>query len=171
MVSSLVFGSVCYAKNYVINLDTTITDKTIVIIPFLSFKTSDKIKEAIDNGTRIQLIAKAQLFEPNNWWFNKEIDNKKFNLEVSYFTLSKLYVVKNMQSGKQQGFNDYEQLWKELGKLSVFKFKNPSKESLMVRFRLMLDKGALPTVMQLPVLIDSQWDINTPWFNKKISPK
>lgn len=159
------------AENKVITLKITNHDKSISIDPLLNFKTSDQIKEAIDNGTRVQIIAKAQLYQSNNWWFDTDITNQKFYLEVSYFTLSKLYVIKNKETGEQLGFNNYEQLWEEFSKLITFEFIKPNNKNIWVKFRIVLDTGALPTVMQLPVLVDSNWEIDTPWFHQKIDTK
>ena len=164
----LVINSQVLAKNNVITLKTAIQDNSITITPLLSFKSSNQIKEAIDNGTRVQIIAKAQLYEPHTWWFNSEIDNKKSYFEISYFTLSKLYVIKNKETDEQLGFINYEQLWEEFEKLIAFKFNKPQNKNTWARFRIVLDTGALPTVMQLPVLLNSDWDIDTPWFNQKI---
>lgn len=167
----LLISGISSAKNHIILLNSSQKDHSLLVSPLLNFNTSEQIKEAIDNGTRIQIIAKAQLYEPRNWWFDDAIDNQKIYLEISYFTLSKLYVVKNKETGEQLGFNEYDQLWKEFQQLASFTFDLPVAVNPWVRMRLVLDKGALPTVMQLPVLIDSNWDIDTEWHEKELSLK
>lgn len=168
----LIFASYnSYAENHVITINITENEDSITITPQLSFKTSDEIKEAIDNGIRIQIIAKGQISEPQSWWFDQTINNKKINLEISYFTLGKLYIVKNKDTGEQLGFNDYEQLWEEFEKLMTFKYTKFNRENKWFKMRIMLDKGALPTAMQLPVLFNSHWDINTPWYQQSVDMK
>ena len=164
----LIISGISCANNYVMLLNVTQKENILLVSPHLNFITSDQIKEAIDNGTRIKIIAKAHLYEPHKLWFDTTIESKKKVLEISYFTLSKLYVVKNNETGEQLGFNDYDQLWKEFEMLASFEFAIPSSPDLWVKLRLVLDTGALPTVMQLPVLIDSNWDIDTAWQTKKI---
>ncbi len=171
ILSMLLISGISCAKNHIMLLNIDQKDKLLLVSTLLSFNSSEQIKEAIDNGTRITVIAKAQLYEPRSWWFDRTLDNKKVFLEISYFTLSKLYVVKNKITGEQLGFNDYEQLWKEFEKLATFTFDLPSDSNLWIKVRLVLDKGALPTVMQLPVLIDSNWDIDTPWHEKELNLK
>ena len=151
----LFIAGVCHSENHVITLSTTLNDTILNISPKLSFETSEQIKEAIDNGIRIQLIAKAQLFIPRKWWFDETLENKKTSLEVFYFTLGKLYV----------------QLWKDFEKLIKFQFEAPKNNKTSVKLRIMLDKSALPTVMQLPILFNSDWDINTPWFQQEVTPQ
>lgn len=158
----------CLSENHVITLSTTVKDSVLNVSPKLSFETSVEIKEAIDNGIRIQLIAKAQMFVPHQWWFNETLENKKITLEIFYFRLGKLYVVKDKETGEQLGFNDYEQVWKDFGKIIQFEFNVPENTKASIKLRIMLDKNALPTVMQLPVLFNSNWDINTPWFKQKL---
>jgi hypothetical protein len=167
----LFIAGVCHSENHVITLSTTLNDTILNISPKLSFETSEQIKEAIDNGIRIQLIAKAQLFIPRKWWFDETLENKKTSLEVFYFTLGKLYVIKDKETGEQLGFNDYEQLWKDFEKLIKFQFEAPKNNKTSVKLRIMLDKSALPTVMQLPILFNSDWDINTPWFQQEVTPQ
>lgn len=164
----LMVSGICCAKNHVMLLNISQQANVFIVSPQLNFITSEQIKEAVDNGTRIKIIAKAHLYEPHSLWFDTMIESKKKVLEISYFTLSKLYVVKNNDTGEQLGFNDYDQLWKEFEKLATFEFNTPSNSNPWVKLRLVLDTGALPTVMQLPVLIDGNWDIDTPWHSKKI---
>ena len=157
------------AENHVIFLDITHTKNSIRVKPQLDFHTSPQIKEAIDNGIRINIIAKTSLFEPQNLWFDKSIKQQKLTLEVSYFSLGKHYKIKNLKTDEQIGVNDYPQLWKEIENLMVFEFpKTLVTSNSWIKLRIMLDKGALPIAMQLPVLFDSNWDINTPWHKQKV---
>lgn len=159
------------AVNNVISLNIETTPEKIIITPQLNFKTSPKIKEAIDHGIRIQLIAKAQYYHPRSWWFDNIYESEKITLEIYFFTMGKLYVVKNKQSGEQLSFNDFDQLLQEFNQLIEFDFVPVADKSndLWVGVRVMLDKSALPTAMQLPVLFDSEWDINTDWFQQKVN--
>ena len=168
IISLLIVYHNCYADNHIITINITENDDKVTILPQLNFNTSAHIKEAIDNGIRIQFIVKAQLYQPRSWWFNKTIDNTKINLEVSYFTLGKLYIVKNKDTGEQLGFNDYEQVWVSFEKLMTFTYSKALTQGHWFKLRIMLDKGALPTAMQLPVLFDSHWDINTPWYQHSL---
>ena len=164
----LIASGVCWAKNHVMLLNVAQKEDALFVSPKINFNTSEQIKEAIDNGTRIKIIVKAHLYEPHKLWFDTTIESKKMVLEISYFTLSKLYVVKNNETGEQLGFNDYAQLWKEFETLVSFEFAIPSNPNPWVKLRFVLDTGALLTVMQLPVLIDDNWDIDTPWQTKQI---
>ena len=166
---TLFMVSASFAENHVVTLSILSTPKTYEITPRLSFVTSDKIKEAIDNGIRIQIIAKAQLIKPRSWWFDDTIESQMIVLEVDYLSLGKLYIVRNKDTGEQLGFNGYDQIWKEFEKLMKFSISKRKNSSSAIKIRIMLDKGALPTAMQLPVLFDSQWDINTPWYKQMVN--
>jgi hypothetical protein len=157
-----------YADNHVITINIVEDGDSITISPQLDFSTSAQIKEAIDSGIRIQIIAKAQIIAKKTWWFDQTIKNNKMILEVSYFTLGKLYIVKNKETGKQLGFNSYEQLWKGFEKLISYRYKKAICKNRSFKMRIVLDKGALPTAMQLPVLFNSNWDINTPWYQQDL---
>lgn len=171
LIVTILFYQTSLAENHVITLNISKSENTTTIIPHLSFNTSKQIKEAIDNGIRVQFIAKAQIYKPSSWWFDDQIAHSKINLEVSFFTLGKLYIVKNKDTGEQLGFNDYDQLWKGFEKLMHFEYTLTTTQDKWFKMRIMLDKGALPTAMQLPVLFDSNWDVNTPWYKQQMSNK
>jgi len=144
----------------------------VKISPKLNFVSSEDIKEAIDNGIRIKLIAKSRLFQNIPWWFDKTISSQMIELEISYFNLGKLYTVKNTQSGAQLRFNEYQELWENMENLMVFSYKNSlflKHKDMRIELRIRLDQGALPIAMQLPVLFNDQWDINTQWYEQKLS--
>ncbi len=164
----LIYCAHVQAQNHIITVNVSEENNLIHIEPKLNFSTSSQIKEAIDNGIRVQFIIKAQLYQPRSWWFDRVVENTKITLEVSYFTLGKLYIVKNKATAEQLGFNEYEQVWKNFEKLMTFNYEKASIENKSFKLRIMLDKGALPTAMQLPVFFDSNWDVNTTWYQHNL---
>ena len=158
----------CHAENKVTNLVFTSDEDNIIVTPQLEFNTSKEIKEAIDNGIRVQLIVKAILYEPKSWWFDNSISREFIQLEVSYYVLGKYYVIKNKKTDQRIGNIEYNKLWTELNKLINIKLAKQDSKNPWVKLRIMLDKGSLPTAMQLPVLFDENWDIDTQWFFKQV---
>ena len=156
------------AENHIITQTIDIEGDIVEMSPIIDFEPSQAIKEAIDNGVRINLIAKAQLYTPNSWWFDKVIDNQKQVVEIYYFKLGRLYVAKNISTKEQISVNDYEDIWNKFEKIITFKLNKNQQNSLWVRTRVMLDTSALPTTMQLPVLFNDEWDINTQWHSQKV---
>ena len=55
-----------------------------------------------------------------------------------------------------------------MDKIISFKLDKKDSQNPWVKLRIMLDKGSLPTAMQLPVLFDENWDIDTQWFKKQV---
>ncbi len=159
----------CHAENQVIHLNITQDTDTISVSPRIDFSTSQEIKEAIDNGIRVQLIVKAELYQPVPWWFDTTIDKNLIRLEISYYILGKYYVIKNKETNQRIGNVDYNKLWNSLEKIIVMDFPIPDNDDLWVKLRIMLDKGSLPTAMQLPVLFNEYWDINTEWFSQQVN--
>jgi hypothetical protein len=165
----LFFSCVSAAENRVQSLTVKKADAfSINVSPNLLFKTSAQIKEAIDNGIRIPIIATAQLYEPKTWWFDQTLINKRLTFDVYYSNLVKLYIIKNKASEETKGFNDYDQLWKGLGNIINFNLQINDNSNLWIKVRVVLDKGGLPTAMQLPVMFDDNWDIDTAWYQQKV---
>jgi len=159
----------CQAENIVTNLIFIQDTDNIIVTPQLEFSTSNEIKEAIDNGIRIQLIVKASLYEPRSWWFDNTISHKYIQLEVSYYVLGKYYVILNKNTDQRVGNNNYSKLWSSIEKIINIELPKLNSKNTWVKLRVMLDKGSLPTAMQLPVLFDDNWDIDTQWFKQKVN--
>lgn len=157
-----------YAENKVTQLNFSLADELISISPELEFTTTNEVKKAIDNGIRVQLIVKAQLYEPNNWWFDRTIKSDYIQLEVSYYVLGKYYMISNKKNNEHIGNAEYSKLWQQLNQLIEIKLPNDPTDNLWARLRIVLDKGALPTAMQLPVLFDENWDIGTDWYAQPV---
>lgn len=162
------FSHSLYAKNHIITQTINLADNEIQMSPVLDFNSSQAIKEAIDNGVRINLIAKSQLYIAKNWWFDSVLENKKIVIEIYYFKLGRLYVAKNLNSNEQISVNEYEEIWKKFEQIISFNFQMPSSKNSLIRSRVMLDTSALPTTMQLPVLFNNEWDINTEWYSQQV---
>ena len=158
----------CQAENTITSLVILNESDNIVVTPQLEFSTSNEIKEAIDNGIRVQLIVKAQLYEPVSWWFDNSISSKYINLEISYYVLGEYYVVLNKNTDQRIGNIEYDRLWGQLDKLINIKLPKLNSKDPWIKLRIELDKGSLPTAMQLPVLFDENWDIDTAWFSQQV---
>jgi hypothetical protein len=156
------------AENHIIAQTIEVQEDGVEMTPILDFKSTQAIKEAIDNGVRINVIAKAQLYTPKSWWFDTVKESKKIAIEIYYFKLGRLYVAKNLTNNEQISVNDYEEIWTKFEEIIRFKFLEPQLENSWIRSRLMLDTSALPTTMQLPVLFSNEWDVNTEWHSQKI---
>lgn len=165
-------SNVLLAENKVTAIYAYQEKEVVKITPKLDFTSSKDIKEAIDNGIRIKLIAKSHLFQSIPWWFDDTIASQMIELEISYFNLGKLYTVKNTKSGAQLRFNEYTELWENMESLMVFTYRYDlflKQKDIRIALRIRLDKGALPIAMQLPVLFNDNWDINTQWYEQKLN--
>lgn len=158
----------CHAENKVTKLSISLDEKQVTVTPEIEFTTSKEIKDAIDNGIRVQLIVKANLYEPASWWFDNSISSEFIRLEISYYVLGKYYVIKDKNSDQRIKQNEYNKLWDQLPNLINIKLPRLESKNPWVKLRIMLDKGSLPTAMQLPVLFDENWDIDTQWFTQKV---
>lgn len=163
------FSLACHAENKITNLLISENQDSVTITPELEFTTSKEIKDAIDNGIRVQLIVKANLFEPVSWWFDNSISSEYLQLEISYFLLGEYYVIKDKKTDQSIiSNNEYNKLWDQLNKSISIKLPKLNSKDPWIKMRIMLDKGSLPTAMQLPVLFDDNWDIDTQWYAQQV---
>lgn len=140
------------------------SDQGIVVSPQFRVSADKPIEEAINNGIIITLIIKTKAVEKIAWWFDKTLKSQKQTYEVRYFSLSGQYQLKNLDNNSQNSFVTLNELWRYLSKKSNFIFNLEGDSIDYFAARFMLDTGALPSTMQLPVLFDTAWDINSDWF-------
>jgi len=150
-------------KQQYINNELTIT-------PQFNLTVSEKIEEAINNGIVITFVAQANLKQEVDWWIDPVVSKKIQTFQLRYFSLSRQYQLFNTQTKTKQSFVTFEQILNHLFKNTVFTFK-PSTLGNYVETRLFLDKQALPSTMQLPIVFDQDWNINSDWQRVKITPQ
>ena len=89
--------------------------------------------------------------------------------QVRYFSLSGQYQLHNTQSDERDSFVSLSALWRHLERNIQFEIPINQLENVdYLSIRLRLDTGALPSAMQLPVLLDSDWRFKSDWFESEL---
>ncbi len=135
-----------------------------LIRPQFTIQAEAPVSEAINNGINLVMTLKSRAYQRVDWWFDRPVAKENLNLEIQYFSLSGQYVLRNPQQANQQSFVSLDELWQHLSQDLRIEFSeiNGRVDYVQVRFRV--DIGALPSSMQLPVLFDSAWDMDTGWI-------
>ena len=141
------------------------------INPQYQITSSEVIDEAIDKGIVLTLIAKVSVHKNRDFWFDETIEKQHHVYEVRYFSLSGQYQFHDIQNNERNSFISLEDLWQYLSSSSHFDIPlEQAQHADYLALRLSLDTGALPSAMQLPVLLSSDWRFKSDWFEADISP-
>lgn len=149
------------------------------ITPALRWQVDAPVIEAIHSGVALRFQIKARLLQTRPWWPDTILAQHNQAVEVRYFSLSKQYLLKNLANGQQRGFLQLTNLWHHMDKLASMQLPQQAGADV-VSLRVRLDTGALPAAMQLPVLLDRAWHLDSGWRlftlpsdsaeNKRVSP-
>lgn len=155
-----IIESVHSAKLVTVQQSST-ADK-LMIQPSYELTISDKVIEAINNGIVITFVMQTKLYQEVNWWLDRSTTYHIKTFQVRYFSLTGLYQLHDTRSDEKLSFVQLDDLLKHLGNEVVFEFKlEPPADYFETR--IFLDKQALPSIMQLPNVFDSDWNFNSGW--------
>ncbi len=137
--------------------------------PIYQIVSSDVIDEAINSGIVLSLIAKLQSHQSRDFWFDSTVEKYQHIYQVRYFSLSGQYQLHNTENDERDSFASLSALWRHLEQHIQFKLPiNQLEKVNYLSAQLKLDAGALPSAMQLPVFLDSDWRFNSDWFESNL---
>ena len=143
-------------------LESDFSGTTWLLNPQYKVSPSGKVREAIDNGIVVNFVMQVKLYASKDWWFDSMLEHQAQTFAVRYFSLSSQYQLNNLRTKEKQSFITLDQLLDHLGQQTVFEF-NANQDADYLSTRLFLDKQALPSTMQLPIVFDADWNLNTDW--------
>ena len=143
------------------------TSEALIVTPEFKLVLSDEIEEAINSGIVITFVIQARLMDEVNWWFDRSISSKLQTFKLRYFSLSRQYELNNISQKSIQTFVTLDLLLDHLSTKTEFQFEL-STNTDYIETRLFLDKQALPSTMQLPIVFDPDWNINSDWQKTEI---
>ena len=143
------------------------SDEELIITPQFKLQLSEEIKEAINSGIVITFVIQVQMMKEVSWWYDSTISRKLQTFKLRYFSLSRQYQLNNISQKSIQTFVTLELLLNHLSGKTQFNFQK-SNSADYIETKLFLDKQALPSTMQLPIVFDQDWNINSGWQQAKV---
>lgn len=163
----VLFTGYLYADSQVLSIRYTKLNNQLKILPEIQIQPQPAVIEAIRNGIAINLIVKVKAFKKQNWWKDKVVNSTEHNLTIQYFSLSSQYVLKNRNTQQQNSFTELTELLNYLRQNNQYLLDIDDTVNY-IGCRIVLDAGALPSSMQLPILFNSEWDLDSDWFYQDI---
>ncbi|WP_395377754.1 DUF4390 domain-containing protein [Marinicella sp. W31] len=164
----LLLFSLAHAESEVTLLQHTFKDRQLVVIPQLLINPKPAVTDAILNGIPITLIIKVKAFQQVSWWPDTVVDEMEHSLTIQYFSLSGQYVLRNLYTQQQSSFITLRELLNHIGNNTQFVLGNVEDPVDYIGVRIVLDSGALPSSMQLPILFNSEWDLDSEWSYQEV---
>jgi len=122
---------------------------------------SQQAREALEHGVTLTITLELELRNDNNMIVMRR-DGRRFRL--SYLPLSERYQLSAEATVELQSFSRLRHMLAEIGALNVQLATGPLPPgSYQLRTRIRLDESQLPTAMQLPAWLSSQWQHDSEW--------
>jgi len=131
------------------------------VTPHYDIELSEAMIEAIHNGIEVTFVSEIRLIAEKNWWPDQTLLRREKRFEIHYFSLSSQYQLKQLSSEEETTFMSLDALLEQLTRQTSFSFAQQSGATA-VETRFYLDQRALPSTMQLPILLDPQWSLKAP---------
>ena len=145
----------------------------------VQFHLPEAIIEAIYN--EVTLTFKTEiLFEEHQRFagikYRRERMHVVYNTQLHYSDFSSRYTLVNERNNKVQSFSSLDEALKTLGTLSAFPVLNLSElhpaQKYTLKLNINLNRWRLPSPLILNSLLDSDWNLNSGWFETQIyTPK
>lgn len=146
-----------------------LSDKIIIRAEF-NINNLEVIDEAIDSGVMLAMLAKLNCYQAHNFWLDQATHNDTQTLQLRYFSLIQQYQLKNIEQDHQHSFVSLQDMWQYIARQLTFQMtKQQFEKADYCTLRLHMDTGALPSAMQLPVMLSNDWNFNSGSYLFKLS--
>lgn len=136
-----------------------------------SIELSDKVIEAIKNGLTLNVGYLFKLYE-SKWYSPFSFTEVEKNYVISYDSISSTFILKNPVTNNKNNFSNVSSLLHQLSNLRDFPLISNShlqNKKVMGKVRFQLNTSNLPVYLKADVLLSSEWDINSDWYQWQLN--
>lgn len=140
-------------------------EESLALNADFAFDFSPRLAEMVANGVPLYFVVEFELTRPRWWWFDDKAAAKRFQLRLSYHTLSRQY---RLSTGLlQQQFATLEEALHVLRRVRNWPVADRSalvaESNYEAAVRMRLDPALLPKPFQLSALTSRDLSLESPW--------
>lgn len=138
----------------------------------LQYRLSAAAREALENGVPLTLAIDMEVRRRRKWAWDETVYTLAQRFRLEYHTLSRQYLVTNLNSGVRRAFPNREEALRYMGQIQDFplldkKLLEP-KQRYRGALRARLDLEELPTPLRLFAYISDDWRLSSEWRTWKL---
>jgi Domain of unknown function (DUF4390) len=165
----LVTSTVAHAAEFVImKASSTLHDKVYYLNARIDYTLSDKVIDALQKGVPIQLKLEIEISRVRDYLWDETVIDLKQRYQLEYHSLTKQYIVQNINSGSVHNFPSLNVALSVLGTIVdlpiVDKNLLETGQQYNARLRTELDIDKLPVPLRLLAYLTSGWSLDSEWF-------
>lgn len=150
------------------SIATELVDGVYRLNTDIEYALSDVLLDALANGIELVLEVDVEIVRERAWWFSEDIASISLRHQLAYYPLSRMYVVRSLNTGVQSTFPSLYSALHAVGHLRSFPLLDASlldpAETYQARLRARVLPEELPLPLRARAYIDSQWRPSSDWY-------
>jgi hypothetical protein len=149
------------------NAETRLDENVYTLDADLEYTLGPQPLEALANGVPIVFELQIEVFQPRRLLPDSTVATLRQRDRLKYLSLTRRYLVTNLNSGERNSFRSQEEALAFLGRVRDLPILDrgllEAEDGYQVRMRVVLDIESLPAPLRLLAYLSSQWRINSEW--------
>lgn len=133
----------------------------------IQYRFSEATREALQNGVPLTIALDMEVRRRRPWVWDEVVYALAQRFRLEYHTLSRQYLVSNLNSGERRAFPTRESALQHMGQITDFPMLDKGLLDPSERYegalRARLDIDALPTPLRLFAYISDDWRLASEW--------
>lgn len=134
----------------------------------IEYRLSDPALEALQNGVPLTIELEMEVLKRRPWLWDEKVYALTQRYRLEYHTLSRQYLVSNLNSGERRGFPTRSGALQFMGQLTNFPLLDRGlltpDEHYDGGLRARLDIEALPAPLRLIAYFSDDWRLVSEWY-------
>lgn len=169
ILSSLLLISLAWAAGFrVLSADTRLENGVYLLGARIIYRLGDTPREALENGVPLTIELDMEVIRNREWLWDETIAELQQKFRLEYHTLSRQYIVTNLNSGEVKSFPSLAAATQFLGRIDDFPLIDASllenDESYYGQLKANLDIDALPVPLQPIAYLFGDWHLSSEWY-------
>ncbi|MEE8157306.1 MAG: DUF4390 domain-containing protein [Gammaproteobacteria bacterium] len=140
----------------------------------IDIELNEEAGEALTKGVSLAFELQIEVQRKRRFWLDKLHADLKQRYELHYHALSQRYIVRNTNTGEQQGFTALDAALASLGDISSLPIIDETliepDETYEIRIRAVLDNKSIPGALRLFFNWFVDWRMTSEWLAWQLSP-
>lgn len=168
LLASLLMAPVAGAAGFdVISASTRLEGDVYRLNAQIQYRFSEAAREALQNGVPLTIALEMEVRRRRPWVWDETVYALAQRFRLEYHTLSRQYLVRNLNSGERWAFPTREGALQHMGQIKDFPMLDKGlldpNERYEGALRARLDIDALPTPLRLFAYISDDWRLASEW--------
>jgi hypothetical protein len=134
----------------------------------IEYRLSNAALDALQNGVPLTVEIEMEVRRQRPWLWDETVYALAQRFQLEYHTLSRQYLVTNLNSGERRGFPTRAAALRFMGRISDFPLLDRSLLLASERYegalRARLDLETLPAPLRLFAYLSEDWRLSSDWY-------